>query len=84
MHPLVSIALVLATALLWLVFTVLMLARVNPKAPRQARKAVRMDARPGVYTDVAARPGRARLHHLKVRRRNRSSTPLPHKSARFE
>jgi hypothetical protein len=73
MHPLVSIALVLSTALLWVIFTVLMLASVNRRAIRQERKAARMRARPRAHADEAAKRGRARLHRLKLRRRHRAA-----------
>ncbi len=78
MHPLVSIALVLSTAVLWLVFTVPMLARLHRaerRALRRERKASRMKTRPGVHPDVPDGTGRARRHRLKVWRRQPSSTP---------
>ena len=65
--------LVFLAAFLWMVFVVLMLARVNRarrRALRQERKANRIRARTrGRTHDIAARTGRARLHHLKVRTR---------------
>ena len=72
MHPLESIMLVFLAAFLWMVFVVLMLARVNRarrRALRQERKANRIWARTRGRTDITARTGRARLHHLKVRKR---------------
>lgn len=78
MHPLVSIALVLSVALLWLGFTVVMLTRLNRagrKALRQERKASRMKARPKVHADGAEETGRARRHLLKMWRRHPSAVP---------
>ncbi|WP_427008603.1 hypothetical protein [Pseudarthrobacter sp. H2] len=78
MHTLVSIGLVLLTALLWLAFTLLMLSRVNGperRALRRARKADRMKTRRSAHTDVPDGTGVARRHRLKVLRRHPSSTP---------
>lgn len=80
MDPLVSISLVLATAVLWAAFTFLMLARLSRevrRAMRQQRKAARMKNRLDVPTDDPDAPGRARRHRLKVWRRHPSSTPRP-------
>jgi len=71
MRPLESITLVFLTALFWMVFVVVMLARVNRaqrKALRQERKADRIKTRTRGRTDITARTGRAHLHHLKVRK----------------
>lgn len=80
MHPLVSIALVLVTALLWAAFTVLMLTSVNRTGRRalgQERNALRMRTRPTVHRDITAGTGPGRWHHLTVRRHRTSSKSLP-------
>lgn len=79
MHPLASIALVLSTALLWAVFVLLMLARVDRegrRALRLERKAVRMKTRPRGQRETAW-TRRSPVHYLKVRRRHPSAAQLP-------
>lgn len=83
MHPLESITLVFLTALLWMVFVVLMLARVNRarrKALRQERKANRIKTRARDRTDITAKTGRVHLHHLKVRKRHLLRATAIHKN----
>lgn len=68
MHALETISLVLATAVLWAVFTTLMLARLNRtvrRARRQERKASRIKNRP-LNTEDPDENGKARRHHLKA------------------
>lgn len=76
MHPLVLIVLVLLTALLWFVFTLVMLGRldrVRRRALRRERKASRIKTRPKVPADIPAETGHARRHLLKGWRHHTSA-----------
>jgi hypothetical protein len=70
MHPLLSIGLVLFTALLWSVFTVLMLSKVNGAdrraALKRAKKANRMRTGHSRHAGVPGTPGVTRRHRSKV------------------
>jgi hypothetical protein len=72
MEPLVSIALVFAVALLWLILPVLLLSRINRderRAMRQQRKALRMK------DHVPTRGVLARKRGFKLARRHSESKP---------
>ena len=78
MEPLVSIMLVFAVALLWLVVPVLLLSRINRderRALRQQRKALRMRERANHRSHVPKRAVLARKRGLKAARRRSESKP---------
>ena len=78
MDPLVSIMLVFAVALLWLVVPVLLLSRINRdvrRAVRQERKALRMKERQSHKNHVPRRAVLARKRGLKAARRRSGSKP---------
>lgn len=87
MRPLESITLVFLTALLWMVFVILMLARVNRaqrKALRQERKANRIKTRTRGRADITGRTGRAHLHHLKIRKNHGLAADHKNRSSLIE
>ncbi|MDQ1060327.1 hypothetical protein QFZ23_004228 [Arthrobacter globiformis] len=78
MEPLVSIALVFAVALLWLIVPVLLLSRINRderQAMRQQRKALRMKERQSHKNHVPKRAVLARKRGFKLARRHSESKP---------
>ena len=78
MEPLVSIMLVFAVALLWLIVPVLLLSRINRdvrRAVRQQRKALRMKERQNHKNHVPRRAVLARKRGLKAARRRSESKP---------
>jgi hypothetical protein len=78
MEPLVSIMLVFAVALLWLVVPVLLLSRINRderRVRRQQRKVLRMRERESHRSHVPERAVLARKRGLAAARRRSESKP---------